>query len=120
MADLDIFKNGLIAIEEAKFGGQGISADLNGDGVIDDTERCLADDRYEWQRPRFIRPGRRSDRRGGTSRSDLDVLAAAWTDTAKDFPTALKESGLDQLIGVWQGTALVASVPETPVKAPCR
>lgn len=118
-ADLDIFKNGLIAIEEAKFGGQAISADLNGDGVIDDTERC-------WPMIDMNGSGRASydpaDVRivGGTSRSDLDVLAAAWTDTTKDFPTALKESGLDQLIGVWQGTALVAAVPETPVKAPCR
>lgn len=118
-ADLEIFKNGLIAIEEAKFGGQPISVDLNGDGLVDDYERCFPVIDLNGSGRASYDP---ADARvvGGTMRSDLDVLAAAWTDKSKDFATALKESGLDDLINVWQNTALVAAAPEVPVKAPCR
>jgi hypothetical protein len=117
-ADLEIMKMHLLALEAAKFGSEPIKLDLNGSGTVDDNQRC-------WPLINFNGSGRASydpsDARPvlGAVRSDLDVMELAWTDKTKDFKTALKESGLADLIDVWRRTALVASVPRVGLKLPC-
>jgi hypothetical protein len=45
----------------------------------------------------------------GQFRTDLDVLALAWTDKTKDFKTSLKETGLDVMMQASETTPLSAS-----------
>ena len=110
-ADLAIFKKQMITIESAKFGAQTIDEDLNGDGRIDNTERC-------WPRIDLNGSGRASgdpaDARLilGEQRSDLDMIKLGWTDQTKSFEDAVKETGVDQLMDVWQSTGIVAAAPE--------
>jgi subtilisin family serine protease len=117
-ADLEIMKTHLLALEAAKFGSESIKLDLNGSGILDDNQRC-------WPLINFNGSGRASydpsDARLvlGVMRTDLDVMELAWTDKTKDFKTALKESGLADLIDVWRRTALVASTPRVGLKLPC-
>jgi subtilisin family serine protease len=117
-ADLEILKTHLLALQAAKYGSEPIKMDLNGSGIADDNQRC-------WPRINFNGSGRASydpsDARPilGVMRSDLDVMELAWTDTTKDFKTALKESGLVDLIDIWRRTALVASVQSVGLKLPC-
>lgn len=116
--DLKIFKDRLIAIENGRFGGP-ISSDLNGDDTIDADERC-------WPRIDLNGSGRASydpsDKLplAGEKRSDLDVIAATWTDKLQPFDTALGESRLSELFSVWRGTSLVAAVPVSNLPVPCR
>ncbi len=116
--DLAIFKNDLLAIEGGRFGGR-IQVDLNGDGVIDDSERC-------WPRIDLNGSGRGSydsaDVRplAGATRSDLEVLRMAWTDPTRTFDAALRTSGLGELIEIWQGAALTAAMPGTQEGLPCQ
>ncbi len=117
-ADLDIFRNDLIAIESGRF-GEWINQDLNRDGTIDDNERC-------WPLIDLNGSGRASydtdDARmiGGSMLSDLEVLKAAWTDKVKRYAVAIRDTRLDELVNVWRGTALVAAVPRLGAKPPCR
>lgn len=120
IADLELFKAQMVTIENAKYGAQPIEQDLNGDGVIDGAERC-------WPRIDLNGSGRASydlsDVRTilGQPRSDLDMMRLAWTDTTKTFDDAMKETGLDQLLAVWQSTAIIAAVPEDRGETdPCR
>ena len=116
--DLKIFKDRLIAIENGRFGGT-INSDLNGDDVIDADERC-------WPRIDLNGSGRASydpsDKLplAGEKRSDLDVIAAAWTDKLQPFDSAYGESRLSELFSVWRGTSLVAAAPVSGLAAPCR
>lgn len=116
--DIEAFRSDLITLEGGRYGGS-ITDDLNGDGVVDRTERC-------WPRIDLNGSGRASydasDKRliAGVMRSDLDVLKAAWSDTAETFETALQRNGLGQLIGTWQGTALVAASPLLHEQWPCQ
>lgn len=116
--DLDAFKADLVTLESGRF-GEAITQDLNGDGLVDHTERC-------WPRVDLNGSGRASydaqDKRlvAGAMLSDLDVLEAAWTDDTQTFGQALRLSGLSDLIAVWQGTALVAASPLLMEKMPCQ
>ncbi len=116
-SDLKIFKSKLIAIEGGRF-GERISEDLNGDGVVNEYERC-------WPLIDLNGSGRASydpnDARliAGTMMSDLEVLKAAWSDPIKRYAVALRETRLDELINVWRSTALVAAVPRLGKKPPC-
>ena len=118
MGDLKIFKDRLIAIENGRFGGL-INSDLNGDDTIDADERC-------WPRIDLNGSGRASydpsDKLplAGEKRSDLDVIAATWTDKLQPFDSALGESRLSELFSVWRGTSLVAAVPVSNSPVPCR
>ena len=109
--DLAIFKNDLLSHQGGRFGGR-IQVDLNGDGVIDDSERC-------WPRIDLNGSGRGSDDSAdvrplaGATRSDLEVLRMAWTDPTRTFDAALRTSGLGELIEIWQGAALTAAMPGT-------
>lgn len=102
--DLEIFKQHLIQIMEADAGGAAISTDLNGDGNINDDERC-------WPLIDFNGSGKVSldaaDARPvrGALRSDLDVLRLAWTDQATDFDAALVATGVDKLVEQWKASS---------------
>ncbi len=117
-ADVEEFKRQLVLLEEAKFGANAIETDLNGDGQIDEYERC-------WPRIDLNGSGRASyqpeDTRLilGEQRSDLDMLKMSWTDTTTTFEQTLKASGLAELMAVWQSTSIVASVEESG-KSPCQ
>jgi len=117
-ADLDLFKGDLIALEGGRYGGS-ISDDLNGDGIVDNTERC-------WPRIDLNGSGRASydanDKRlvGGVMRSDLDVLRSAWSDDTETFETALQRNGVSELIATWQGTILIAASPLLHEPFPCQ
>jgi len=116
-ADLEIFKTHLFILEEARRTGKPIEIDLNGDGNIDDDERC-------WPLIDFNGSGKASyvdaDALpvGGQARTDLQLLEDVWTDTTKTFRAATSEVGLDQLIAQWKSAqgpgALVASTPAAP------
>lgn len=92
--DMKIFAKHLAAITENAKTGQVFTEDLNGDGVVDANE-C------NWPLIDLNGSGTASlaltDARiiQGMYRSDLDVLQLAWTDKAKDFKSALKETGFD-------------------------
>ncbi|KUO55012.1 MAG: hypothetical protein APF80_10335 [Alphaproteobacteria bacterium BRH_c36] len=117
-ADLAVFKDDLIALEGGRYGGT-ISVDLNGDGIVDNTERC-------WPRIDLNGSGRASydasDKRlvGGVMRSDLDVLRMAWSDETGTFETALQRNGVSELIATWQGTMLIAASPLLHEPFPCQ
>jgi subtilisin family serine protease len=117
-ADLEIFIRDMTAIQDGRFGAA-ITRDLNGDGVIDDYERC-------WPRIDLNGTGRASldpsDARplGGATRSDLDIMEAAWTDTTQSFKAALAASALPGLIAIWRSTAGVAAEPRLALKLPCQ
>lgn len=117
-ADLDQFRTDLIEIENGRYGGA-ITEDLNGDGAIDDYERC-------WPKIDLNGSGRASydavDKRlvAGEMKSDLEVMRSAWTDPAETFETALQRNGLGELIGTWQGTVLVAASPLLHDELPCQ
>jgi Subtilase family/Dockerin type I domain len=117
-ADLAIFKDHTVALETARFGAAPITIDLNGDGRVDEYERC-------WPAIDLNGSGRASfmpdDKRlvGGVMRSDLDVMELAWTDPQTDFKTALRDSELGSLIDSWRATALVAAAPRLDLKVPC-
>lgn len=117
-ADLTIFRSDLIALEGGRYGGA-IPDDLNGDGIVDRTERC-------WPRIDLNGSGRASydanDKRlvAGAMVSDLDVLRSAWSDDTETFETALQRNGVSELIATWQGTALVAASTLMHVDLPCQ
>ncbi|MDX2287281.1 MAG: S8 family serine peptidase [Hyphomicrobiaceae bacterium] len=118
-ADLAVFREDLLAIEAGRYGDP-IDRDLNGDGAIDGSERC-------WPRIDLNGSGRASydssDVRpiGGVMRSDLEMIRAAWTDRTETFDTALRNSGLAELLNIWQATAIMAAA-ELPLAddVPCR
>jgi subtilisin family serine protease len=117
-ADLEVFIRDMTAIQEGRFEGQ-ITRDLNNDGVVDANERC-------WPRIDLNGSGRASldpsDIRavGGAVRSDLDIIEAAWTDTAQSFKSALAGSALPGLIAIWRSTAGVATEARLALTAPCQ
>jgi hypothetical protein len=123
IADLEIFKTHFAVLADADINGTPIAVDLNGDGNVDEEERC-------WPLIDFNGSGKASigdaDARsvGGVQRSDLDVVEAAWSDPARTFRSAAAEIGLDRLIAQWKAgsaAALVASTGGQPSKkAPCR
>jgi subtilisin family serine protease len=92
-ADLAIFKSQLHEIHANRVNGAPFTHDLNGDGVIDNNE-C------HWPAADLNGSGFASlvssDQRTlmGGSRSDLDVMALAWTKGRDDFQRAVRESGL--------------------------
>jgi Subtilase family/Dockerin type I domain len=92
--DLRIFAKHIAAIEDNRANGTAFTGDLNGDGAVDGNE-C------NWPQIDLNGSGTASlslaDAKMvlGMYRTDLDVLALAWTDKAKDFKSALKELGLD-------------------------
>lgn len=102
--DLELFKQHLIEIMEADAGGAAISSDLNGDGNVNEDERC-------WPMIDFNGSGKvsfdASDQRPvtGSLRSDLDVIRLAWTDKTTDFDTAFAATGLDKLVEQWKASA---------------
>jgi hypothetical protein len=118
MADMIIFRDALVELQGAKFGGQPYTTDLNGDGVVDRNEACFP-------RVDLNGSGRASydaaDKRPveGAMRSDVDVLELAWTDTAKPFKDALAETGLEDLLNAWQETRIVAAAALPGVRPPC-
>lgn len=117
-ADLAVFKADLTSLLEGRFGGE-ITRDLNGDGVVDQFERC-------WPRIDLNGSGRASiepsDVRavGGVMRSDVDVIEAAWTDQATTFKAAFEAAELDLLIDAWRGTASVGAAPRLNLELPCK
>jgi hypothetical protein len=120
IADLQIVKTHFAVLEEAK-GGKAIGIDLNGDGNVDEDERC-------WPLVDFNGSGKASLLEmdavslDGRTRSDLQVFEEAWTDTAQSFRAAMAETGLEKLVAQWTGKsgsiALTSSVPGRP--APCQ
>jgi subtilisin family serine protease len=92
--DLRIFAKHIAAIEDNRANGTAFTGDLNGDGVVD-VHEC------NWPQIDLNGSGTASlslaDAKMvlGMYRTDLDVLALAWTDKSKDFKSALKEIGLD-------------------------
>ena len=92
--DLKIFAQQMAAIADNRANGTAFTEDLNGDGVVDGNE-C------NWPLVDLNGSGIASlaltDAKlvQGMYRTDLDVMALAWTDKSKDFATALKEIGLD-------------------------
>ncbi len=116
--DLEIFKDKLIVIENGRFGAA-ITEDLNGDGVVDISERC-------WPTIDLNGSGRASYEEGdkrmvaGKLRSDLEIIEAAWTDQTETFAAALRETRLVELIRVWRETSLIAAQPAGDALIPCR
>ena len=92
--DMKIFAKHMAMIADNRAKGTVFTADLNGDGVVDANE-C------NWPLIDLNGSGSASlaltDAKfvQGQYRTDLDVMALAWTDKTKDFKTALKEIGLD-------------------------
>jgi subtilisin family serine protease len=92
--DLKIFANQMAMIADNRAKGTRFTTDLNGDGAVDNNE-C------NWPLIDLNGSGSASlaltDAKfvQGQYRTDLDVIALAWTDKSKDFKTALKETGLD-------------------------
>lgn len=95
--DMKIFAKHLAAIANNRDTGGVFTEDLNGDGVVDANE-C------NWPLIDLNGSGTASlslaDAKlvQGLYRTDLDVLALAWTDKTKDFKAAMKETGLDVLL----------------------
>lgn len=117
-ADLEIFRDHMLAIEEARYGAEPYKIDLNGDGVVDRNEACFP-------RIDLNGSGRASydpnDKRpiDGVMRSDVEVIELAWTDTTKSFKQAMADSGLEELISAWQETRIVAAAAQPGVRPPC-
>ena len=106
--DLKIFVRQMTMIADNRDKGTAFTEDLNGDGVVNANEcnwplidlngsgsasLSLADSK-------FVQ---------GMYRTDLDILALAWTDKTKDFKTALKETGLDVTLQAAEMTPVSAS-----------
>jgi subtilisin family serine protease len=112
-ADLEIIKNHLSVLEDAKRNGTPIAIDLNGDGDVNENEGCwpLIDFVGAGKAIYFEPPGQAAT---SAARTDLQMLEDGWTDTGKTFKAALSEVGLEQLLAQWRsaqgGSALVASV----------
>ena len=92
--DMKIFAKHIAMLADNRKNGTPFTEDLNSDGMIDANE-C------NWPMIDLNGSGSASlaltDAKlvQGSYRTDLDVLALAWTDKVKDFKTALKETGLD-------------------------
>jgi subtilisin family serine protease len=112
IADLELFKTQIAILIDAEMNGTPIAVDLNGDGNIDDDERC-------WPLIDFNGSGKASfsasDARtvDGTGRTDLQVMEAAWTDTTKTFQAAMTETGLDQVMAQANQLVAQAKKPDT-------
>ncbi len=92
-SDLGVFKTKLAAITAAATTEAAFTEDLNGDGVIDDNE-CY------WPRIDFNGSGSGATqpadfkKLGGLFRSDLNVMALAWSEPDRPFETAVADAGL--------------------------
>ncbi len=92
--DLKILAKQMAVFADNRANGTAFTEDLNGDGVVDGHE-C------NWPLVDLNGSGTASlaltDAKlvRGMYRTDLDVMALAWTDKIKDFKTALMETGLD-------------------------
>jgi len=116
-ADLASFKRQLDAIRASATTEAAFSEDLNGDGTVDDNE-C------HWPVIDLNGSGEAATqpadfkRLGGLFRSDLNVVAMAWSDADKPFDVALGEAGLTATAA---SDTLTASNGETAKKsALCR
>jgi subtilisin family serine protease len=95
--DLKILAKQMAALADNRANGTAFTEDLNGDGVVDGNE-C------NWPLIDLNGSGTASlaltDAKlvQGMYRTDLDVMALAWTDKIKDFKTALSETGLDKAL----------------------
>src|SRR5262245_44890408 len=123
-ADLEILKNHLLILDDARRNGTAISIDLNGDGDVNENEGCwpLVDFVGAGKALYFDAPAQAAAAAApSAARSDLEMLEDGWTDTGKPFRAALKEVGLEQLMAQWRGqggAALVASVASPPTVPP--
>ncbi|HTS42011.1 MAG TPA: S8 family serine peptidase [Xanthobacteraceae bacterium] len=115
--DMKIFMKQMTAIGDNRKNGTAFTEDLNGDGVVDNNE-C------NWPMIDFNGSGTASlslaDAKivGGLFRTDLDIMAMAWTDKTKDFATAMKETGLDAMLQAADAATGVA--PVAPAARACR
>jgi len=118
VGDLEIFKTHLFVLEDANRNGKPIAIDLNGDGNVDEYERC-------WPLIDFNGSGKASYEKAdarlvdGQPSTDLQMLASAWTDTTKTFEAAMVEVGLDKLIAQWSSPLPGGSPLTASTKDPC-
>jgi len=107
----------MAAIADNRKNGTKFTEDLNGDGVLDNNE-C------NWPMIDFNGSGTASlslaDAKivGGLFRTDLDIMAMAWTDKTKDFNTAMNETGLQAMLQA--ADAATSAPPVTPAADACR
>ncbi len=115
-SDLGVFKTKLDAITVAATTEAAFTEDLNGDGIVDDNE-C------HWPLIDFNGSGSGATqpadfkKLGGLFRSDLNVMALAWSEPESPFETAVANAGFDVTA---PADVLTASTQDGTAEKACR